>query len=177
MAKILILGGVKSGKSRLAERWAAASDKPVTYIATASAEDEEMRQRIEQHQQQRPAHWDLSETPLELAVALQQHAQAGHCVLVDCLTLWLTNLLLSEDTGLLQREVDALVETLPDLKGDIIFVSNETNMGIVPLGELSRRYCDQIGLLHQKLAHICDNVILTIAGLPQVLKGELHERL
>ncbi len=177
MAKTLILGGVKSGKSRLAERWAATTNKPVTYIATASAEDEEMRQRIEHHRQQRPAHWDLAETPIGLAATLQQHAQAGHCVLVDCLTLWLTNLLLSEDTSLLQCEVDALVETLPKLKGDIIFVSNETNMGIVPLGELSRRYCDEIGLLHQKLAQICDNVILTVAGLPHVLKGNLHERL
>lgn len=177
MSKTLILGGVKSGKSRLAEQWAIATKLPVTYIATAMAEDAEMQHRIEHHQQQRPQHWLVDETPLHLAAALKRHDVSGQCLIVDCLTLWLTNLLLTDNVDLLELEITTLLTDLPKLKADIIFVSNETNMGIVPMGELSRRYCDQIGLLHQRLATLVDNVTLTVAGLPHILKGQLHERL
>jgi len=176
MAKTLILGGVKSGKSRLAERWATATQLPVSYIATAQAHDDEMLQRIKHHQQQRPSHWSLTEEPLHLADVLTRYDNTGQCLLVDCLTLWLTNLLLSDDTQLLAQEVTALLAVLPQLQSEVIFVSNETNMGITPLGELSRRYCDEAGLLHQQLASYSDNVILTVAGLPHLLKGSLHER-
>ena len=141
------------------------------YIATATAEDHEMQQRIAIHQAHRPKHWGLIEEPLYLAKVLNQQATAAHCLLVDCLTLWLTNLLLAEDVTLFDRERDALLAVLPTLAGQIIVVSNETNMGITPMGELSRRYCDEAGRLHQDLAGICDRVILTVAGLPQVLKG------
>lgn len=170
--KTLILGGVRSGKSRLAERLAGDSGTPVTYIATATANDDEMRARILAHRAQRPDHWHLIEEPLMLAAALREHASAGHCILVDCLTLWLTNLLTAEDATALERERMALLEALPGLPGQIILVSNETNMGIMPLGELSRRYCDEAGRLHQDLAQCCDRVILTVAGLPHILKGE-----
>lgn len=171
MAKTLILGGVKSGKSRLAEQRAIQSELAVCYIATARAEDNEMQQRIAVHQQQRPAHWRTVEVPLYLADALQQQDAASNCILVDCLTLWLTNLLLADDESLLTAEIQKLLETLPTLQSEIIMVSNETSMGIVPMGELTRRFCDEAGRLHQQLAVLMDNVILTVAGLPHALKG------
>lgn len=167
----LILGGMRSGKSRLAEQHAQASGLPVTYLATATVDDDEMRARIAHHQAQRPDHWQLVEEPLALAAALQRHAAAGHCVLVDCLTLWLTNLLCAQDEPKLRQEVSALLKILPSLPGFIILVSNETGMGVVPLGELTRRYCDEAGRLHQAVAQCCERVILTVAGLPLNLKG------
>lgn len=170
--KTLILGGVRSGKSRLAERLAGESGLPVTYIATATAGDDEMRARIAAHRARRPADWFVVEEPSALAAALRGHAAPNRCLLVDCLTLWLTNLLMADDPSLLERERAALLDTLPDLPGQLILVSNETNMGIMPLGDLSRRYCDEAGTLHQELARICGRVILTIAGLPHILKGE-----
>lgn len=168
----LILGGVRSGKSRLAEQLATESSLPVTYIATATVRDDEMRARIAAHRARRPGAWTLVEEPLELAATLHAHAASDRCLLIDCLTLWLTQLLMANDSNLFERERAALVDVLPKLRGHIILVSNETNMGVTPLGELSRRYCDEAGRLHQDLARRCDRVILTIAGLPQVLKGE-----
>ncbi len=168
----LILGGVRSGKSRHAEQLAQQSGRPVIYIATASADDAEMAARIAHHHTTRPAHWPTVEAPLALAAALQHHATPRGLLLVDCLTLWLTNLLLDTDSQRLARERDALLTLLPGLPGDIVMVSNETGMGIVPLGELTRRYCDEAGRLHQDIAARCDRVILTIAGLPHYLKGK-----
>lgn len=168
--KTLILGGVRSGKSRLAEQQAHATQLPVTCIATATAHDAEMQARIAHHQQQRPAHWQLVEEPLALADALQHAASANTCIIVDCLTLWLTNLLCANDEARMQREIAALLHTLPALPGEIILVSNETGMGVVPLGELTRHYCDETGRLHQALAALCDHLTLTVAGLPLKLK-------
>lgn len=168
--KELILGGVRSGKSRLAEQHATATGLPVVYIATAMAQDAEMRARVAHHQAHRSADWQVVEEPLALATALQRHAAEGRCVLVDCLTLWLTQLLCAADQRTLQREVEALLAVLPTLQGQIILVSNETNMGITPMGELSRRYCDEAGRLHQRVATVCDRVILTVAGLPLIVK-------
>ena len=170
--KTLILGGVRSGKSRLAERLAIESKQPVVYIATATALDDEMHARITAHQQRRPDNWQVIEEPIKLATALSSHATAESCILVDCLTLWLTNLLTASDPSLFESERDALFSVLPELTSRIILVSNETNMGITPMGALSRRYCDEAGRLHQELAQLCDQAILTVAGLPQVLKGE-----
>jgi len=167
----LILGGVRSGKSRLAERLAIESQLPVTYIATATAQDEEMQQRIAKHREQRPDHWDVIEEPIKLAAALS-NVTTGNCILLDCLTLWLTNLLLTDDLTLFKREHDAFLTVLHSLNHRILIVSNETNMGITPMGELSRRYCDEAGRLHQALAQHCDQVILTVAGLPHTLKGK-----
>jgi adenosylcobinamide kinase/adenosylcobinamide-phosphate guanylyltransferase len=169
--KTLILGGVRSGKSRLAEAMAAASGAEVGYLATAAAGDDEMRERIAAHKARRPARWQSHEEPIFLARALQQQARAGACLLVDCLSLWVTNLLLDEDPGSTEREIDALLAFLPHCPGELIMVSNESNLGVVPMGELSRRYCDRLGLLHQDVARQCDRVILTVAGLPHYLKG------
>lgn len=169
--KELILGGARSGKSALAERFAAESGLAVVYIATATAGDAEMAARIAHHRERRPAEWDLAEEPRYLAAALRRAAAANRCLLVDCLTLWLNNVI--ADDGLYRRERAALLDTLPDLPGRVILVSNEVGMGIVPLGELTRRYCDEAGRLHQELAQLCDRVTFVAAGLPLVLKGQL----
>ncbi|MCG4455217.1 bifunctional adenosylcobinamide kinase/adenosylcobinamide-phosphate guanylyltransferase [Pseudomonas sp. MMS21-TM103] len=168
----LILGGARSGKSRLAERLAGESGLAVTYIATSQALDGEMSARIAQHQARRPAHWALVEEPLELARVLREQAAPGRCLLVDCLTLWLSNLLMLDQTARLDAEREALLECLAGLPGRIILVSNETGLGVVPLGELTRRYVDAAGWLHQALAERCQRVLFTVAGLPLVLKGE-----
>ncbi|QCI11196.1 bifunctional adenosylcobinamide kinase/adenosylcobinamide-phosphate guanylyltransferase [Pseudomonas putida] len=167
----LILGGARSGKSRLAEQLASDSGLPVTYIATSEPLDGEMNQRVRLHRERRPAAWGLIEEPLALARVLRAEAAAGRCLLVDCLTLWLTNLLMLEDDQRLAAERDALLECLERLPGTIILVSNETGLGVVPMGELTRRYVDQAGWLHQAVAERCQRVVLTVAGLPLMLKG------
>ncbi|MBX9755722.1 MAG: bifunctional adenosylcobinamide kinase/adenosylcobinamide-phosphate guanylyltransferase [Pseudomonadaceae bacterium] len=168
----LILGGARSGKSRLAEKLAADSGLAVTYIATSQALDGEMSARIRQHRERRPAEWALIEEPIALAQVLQQQARIDRCLLVDCLTLWLTNLLMLEDDARLIAEREALLDCLAELPGRIILVSNETGLGVVPMGELTRRYVDEAGWLHQAIAERCQRVIFTVAGLPMLLKGE-----
>ncbi|PXV54773.1 adenosylcobinamide kinase /adenosylcobinamide-phosphate guanylyltransferase [Dyella jiangningensis] len=171
--RTLILGGARSGKSALAERLAAASGHEVVYIATAQAHDEEMAARIAHHRAQRPAHWLSVEEPLALAAALEAHARPGRCVLVDCLTLWLSNLLGDADNERFKQERDALLRLLPALKGQVLMVSNEVGLGVVPMGELTRRFVDEAGRLHQALAAECERVLFVAAGLPMSLKGSL----
>lgn len=168
----LILGGARSGKSAWAERLAAASGLDVTYIATGQAFDAEMAERIARHRAQRPQHWHSVEEPLALAATLRVHAGAGRCLVVDCLTLWLSNLLGQSDPGVFERERGALLAALPRLPGRILLVSNEVGQGVVPLGELSRRFVDEAGRLHQALAAQCTRVSFVVAGLPMVLKGD-----
>jgi adenosylcobinamide kinase/adenosylcobinamide-phosphate guanylyltransferase len=169
--KELILGGVRSGKSRLAESRARQGLCEVVYLATARASDDEgLQQRIREHRKRRPAQWKLVEEPIGLGAALGLHAADHRCVLVECLTLWLTNLLCAPDPGLFARERESFMESLPRLPGHIILVSNETGLGIVPLGEITRRFVDEAGRMHQELAKICDRVIFTVAGLPHFLK-------
>lgn len=170
--KTLILGGIRSGKSRLAERFATHSHMPVVYIATATIEDAEMQTRIALHRANRPNHWQVVEEPLALANVMAQCADEDHCLLVDCLTLWLTNLLTRQGGILFDQELAAFLSVLPTLPGRIILVGNETSMGVIPMGELTRRYCDEAGKLHQLMARQCDQVILTVAGLPHYLKGD-----
>lgn len=167
----LILGGARSGKSRLAEKLAADSGLTVTYIATSQALDGEMSSRIRLHRERRPADWALIEEPIELARVLSESARAERCLLVDCLTLWLTNLLMLEDDARLVAEREALLDCLSELPGRIILVSNETGLGVVPMGELTRRYVDEAGWLHQAIAERCQRVVFTVAGLPMLLKG------
>jgi adenosylcobinamide kinase/adenosylcobinamide-phosphate guanylyltransferase len=162
----LILGGARSGKSRLAEKLASDSGLDVIYIATSQPLDGEMNQRVALHRQRRPAEWGLIEEPVELARVLRENAGEGRCLLVDCLTLWLTNLLMLDDPQRLAEEREALLDGLAELPGDIIFVSNETGLGVVPLGELTRRYVDEAGWLHQALAERSHRVVFTVAGLP-----------
>ncbi|WP_454666768.1 bifunctional adenosylcobinamide kinase/adenosylcobinamide-phosphate guanylyltransferase [Acinetobacter calcoaceticus] len=168
----LILGGARSGKSRLAEQTAIATQLAVTYVATAQALDSEMQSRIAHHQNQRPAHWSLVEEPLFLAKTLQKIDRPNQIILVDCLTLWLTNLLLLEDQNVQEFECEQLIDVLSKLQSEIILVSNETGLGVVPLGEISRRFVDEAGRLHQTLGQIADKVMLCVAGFPMILKGE-----
>jgi len=170
--RTLILGGARSGKSALAERLAAAHDA-VLYIATAAAGDDEMAARILHHRARRPAHWKLREAPLQLADALRAEAHSARCLLVDCLTLWLSNLLCREDEALFTTQRAALLAAVADLPGELILVSNEVGQGVVPLGALTRRFVDEAGRLHQELAARCERVVFTVAGLPQLLKGSL----
>ncbi|MHA6205323.1 bifunctional adenosylcobinamide kinase/adenosylcobinamide-phosphate guanylyltransferase [Dyella soli] len=171
--RTLILGGARSGKSALAEQMVTATGHGVVYIATAQAHDEEMAARIAHHRSRRPGHWQIVEEPLALADALRAHARPGSCVLVDCLTLWLSNLLGAADPSCLARERAALLDVLPLLAGQVVLVSNEVGLGVVPLGELSRRFVDEAGRLHQALAARCERVLFVAAGLPLVMKGNL----
>ncbi|KQQ76725.1 bifunctional adenosylcobinamide kinase/adenosylcobinamide-phosphate guanylyltransferase [Acinetobacter sp. Leaf130] len=168
----LILGGARSGKSRLAEQTAISMQLAVTYVATAQALDSEMQSRIAHHQNQRPADWSLVEEPLFLAKTLQKIDQPNQIILVDCLTLWLTNLLLLDDQNVQEFECEQLLKVLPKLQSEIILVSNETGLGVVPLGEISRRFVDEAGRLHQALGQIADKVVFCVAGFPMILKGE-----
>jgi len=165
----LILGGARSGKSRHAQRLAEDSRLAVTVIATGQARDAEMAARIARHQADRPGHWDTVEQPLYLAEALQQTAGAGQCVLVDCLTLWLLNLLEAGET-VFARERAALLTLLPTLAGEILLVSNEIGLGVIPMGELSRRFVDEAGWLNQDIARLAESVTFIAAGLPLALK-------
>ncbi len=166
----LILGGARSGKSALAERLAVESGHEVIYIATAEAGDGEMAARIARHRADRPEQWHTVEEPLALAAVLRAEAGPGRLLLVDCLTLWLSNLMAAGEECW-ESERAALLELLPQLPGDIIMVSNEVGLGVVPMGELSRRFVDEAGRLHQALAPHCDEVTFVAAGLPLKLKG------
>ncbi len=170
--KTLILGGARSGKSALAEKMAREQALEVIYIATATANDTEMQQRIRHHQLRRPPHWSVVEEPVALARVLQEQDQPQRLLLVDCITLWLTNLLLHPKPEVFAREREALLDTLPHLQARLLLVSNETGQGIVPLGALNRRFVDEAGWLNQALAQCCEQVVLTVAGLPLMLKNE-----
>jgi len=171
--RTLILGGARSGKSALAEKLAHDSGQAVIYIATAQAHDEEMAARIAHHRDRRPAHWQSVEEPLALAATLRAYAQPDRFVLVDCLTLWISNLLADADEKRLARECKALLDSLPVLPGQLLFVSNEVGLGVVPMGALTRRFVDETGRLHQAMAACCERVLFVAAGLPLPLKGNL----
>ena len=165
----LILGGARSGKSRLAETRARASGLAVTYIATAERGDDEMAARIERHRERRPADWRTVEAPRALAAALEREAAPGRLLLVDCLTLWLGNLI--ADPPALARERAALLAGLAASPGALVLVSNEVGLGLVPADALSRRFRDEAGWLHQGVAEACERVTFVAAGLPLTLKG------
>lgn len=168
----LILGGARSGKSRLAEQTAIQSGKAVIYIATAQADDDEMRQRIKHHQLQRPNQWKVIEEPLFLADCLLKNDAAGQVILVDCLTLWMSNLLMHPDLDLQIDQCQKLLALLPQLQSELILVSNETGLGVIPMGEITRKFVDESGRLHQQLGQIVDKVVFCVAGFPMILKGE-----
>ena len=165
----LVLGGARSGKSAYAERLIEALPPPWLYVATAEAWDDEMRARIVQHRARRPAGWETREAPRDLAGLLAGPA-TGRPVLVDCLTLWLTNVLLAELD--LAAETATLVEACARHPGPLVLVSNEVGLSIVPDNALARRFRDEAGRLHQRLAALADRVVLTVAGLPLVVKGD-----
>ncbi len=171
MAKHLILGGARSGKSRYAEQGAEScankNQQQLIYIATATVGDKEMSSRIKQHQLRRGSQWQLVEEPVDLAEIISLYNESNYCLLVDCLTLWLTNCLLKDDWS--SRRND-FFQALTLSNANIFFVSNEVGSGIVPMGELSRQFVDEAGSLHQELAQVCEHVTLVTAGLPMKLK-------
>ncbi|MEE9339001.1 MAG: bifunctional adenosylcobinamide kinase/adenosylcobinamide-phosphate guanylyltransferase [Methylococcaceae bacterium] len=170
----LVLGGARSGKSHYAEQVANESGMSVIYIATAEAGDEEMQTRIEKHREDRPQHWQTVEEPIKLADVIQQYSSSNSCLLVDCLTLWLTNILFdkqgNEQQSLFEQESQALFKALGVFSGQLVMVSNEVGLGIVPIDKITRRFVDEVGLLHQKIVSYSDKVVLVTAGLPQILK-------
>ena len=183
MNRTLVLGGARSGKSALAERLARESGKEVIYLATSHAGDAEMEARIAHHRARRPAGWRTVEQPIALASALRELCAPGRIVLVDCLTLWLTNLMFSShqdypEVGpvdlapLFVEERAALLAWLDEpAPGEVVFVSNEVGMGIVPYGAVSRAFADEAGRLNQDVAARCERVLFVAAGLPLALKG------
>lgn len=171
----LILGGARSGKSGYAEQRAVALNKEVIYIATARALDPEMEQRIERHRKRRANVWQTVEEPIALADTLRRYATPERCILVDCLTLWLSNILFARDgsvqEAIFEQERQALIHVIRDLPGYLLMVSNEVGMGVVPVHQSARRFVDEAGWLHQELGQVCDRVVFIISGIPQVLKG------
>ena len=163
----LILGGVRSGKSRFAQTLVERAGGGL-YLATAEAGDEEMAARIREHRARRGQTWATLEEPLELTAALKSGTTPGRPVLVDCLTLWLSNLIHAGRDAL--RETEALVSVLPELNSPVVFVSNEVGLGIVPENELARDFRDQAGLTNQRVAEAADLVVFMAAGLPLALK-------
>lgn len=166
--RILVLGGARSGKSSYAEALASAAEGPRTYIATAEAGDSEMAERIAAHRKRRGRSWTTLEEPLDLPAALAKVAKPDGFVLVDCLTLWLSNLLLAGQDC--ETAVDRLVDILGNCSGHVVIVSNEVGVGIVPDNALARRFRDVAGVANQRVAAACDEVVLVTAGLPQTLK-------
>ncbi len=170
----LVLGGARSGKSRYAEQLAMESGLPVTYIATAQVYDNEFAQRIAYHRERRPTEWQLVEEPFFLADTLKQQAAPDRCLLVDCLTLWLAQWICEDchppQGRRWEDERQAVLDLLPTLPGRILLVSNEVGMGIVPLGEINRRFQDEQGRLNQSVAAIADTAVFMAAGLPLWLK-------
>ena len=171
---------MRSGKSKYAEELAVSRSHTITdasnfYIATAQALDSEMEKRIQRHQDDRASdqqtqRWQTIEEPIQLGSVLTEYSESNHIVLIDCLTLWLTNLICAENPKLLEQEKQLFLAAFQESNANIIMVSNEIGFGIVPMGELSRRFADEAGFLHQSLAKLCDQVYLTVAGIPTKIK-------
>lgn len=168
----LVLGGVRSGKSLYAEELAAQSSEVVCYIATAENWGEEhdppMAQRINRHRARRPGDWLLIEEPLYLSRAIAETTTP--VILIDCMGLWITNLLLQEQQDLLSRQINAFLDVISATEQHIIIVSSEVGLGIVPLDPLSRDFVDQCGELNQRIAALADRVWFSVAGIPQLIK-------
>lgn len=166
----LVLGGIRSGKSALAEERVKASGRDVVYVATAAAGDGEMAIRIRRHQQQRPAEWGLVEAPLRLADALwAQDSPEPPAILVDCMSLWVSNLLHAGEE-VFRSERAAFLKALACYPGPVVIVSNEVGLGTIGMDPLTRRFCDELGWLNQDLAAHCDSVLMSVAGLSMSLK-------
>jgi adenosylcobinamide kinase/adenosylcobinamide-phosphate guanylyltransferase len=170
MTATLVLGGARSGKSRFAQGEAEACGLPVTLIAAAQALDAEMAARIARHRAGRAERWRTVEEPLDLVEALAREAAPGQAVVVDCLTLWLSNLMQAGRDP--DRECERLAAALAVLSGEVWLVSNEVGLGLVPDNPLGRAFRDAQGWLNQRLAAFCPRVVLIAAGLPLVLKNE-----
>lgn len=183
MSRTLVFGGARSGKSAWAERFARESGKEVVYIATAQAGDAEMQARIAHHRNRRDASWPTVEESMRLGAAIAEWSTPRSLVLVDCLTVWLSNLLFSEEQAFpevgmvtppprFHEERACFLDALEGAAGDVVLVSNEVGMGIVPQGAVSRWFVDESGRLNQEVAARCERVVFVAAGLPLKLKGD-----
>ena len=172
--KILITGGCRSGKSRYALGYANQHFSKKLYLATCEALDEEMIQRIEHHKKMRGPDWQTVEEPIEIVDKINEYGDKVEAILLDCITLWLSNLLMRQDSDAkIMDEVDRFIKTVKQNEISFIIVSNEVGMGIVPADSLGRRFRDLQGMANQKIAEAAGTVILMISGIPMILKGEL----
>jgi adenosylcobinamide kinase/adenosylcobinamide-phosphate guanylyltransferase len=170
---IFITGGCRSGKSRYALDYANRHFSKKLYLATCEVLDQEMAQRVENHKKMRGPEWQTVEEPLEVVEKVRRYGDEAEVVLLDCITLWLSNLLLKwDDDSKVTGEVDRLIETLKKSQASFLIVSNEVGMGIVPADPLSRRFRDLSGTVNQRIAEVADTVILMVSGLPIFLKGK-----
>jgi len=172
MAKqiILVTGGARSGKSQYAEQRARELGGRRLYIATAESRDEEMAERIAVHQKRRGNEWAVVEEPIDLAAALLAQRDRTDCALVDCLTLWLSNLLLRRDETYAQEKCGELILSLPQLDFHVVLVTNEVGWGIVPDNPLGRQFRDLAGWANQRMAAAATEVVLAVAGVPMIVK-------
>jgi len=174
MAKqiILVTGGARSGKSKYAEQRIVELGGRRLYVATAEAKDEEMARRIIEHQKRRGNQWAAVEEPVELTEALLARRGQTDCALVDCLTLWLSNLLIRHDGKYVEEKLEHLLDALPRLDFHVVFVTNEVGWGIVPDNSLARQFRDLAGWANQRIAAAANEVILTVAGVPMIVKKD-----
>jgi adenosylcobinamide kinase/adenosylcobinamide-phosphate guanylyltransferase len=168
---VFVLGGAKSGKSSWALKYTEKHYESRLFLATARILDEEMAERVKSHKLSRGPEWHLLEEPLEIAAALESRSREYQAVLIDCLTVWLSNVLLEKGEGSLDRYLEDLLGALSARKQAVTIVSNEVGTGIVPENPLGRKFRDLAGHLNQKIAEKADGVVLVIAGLPMYLKG------
>lgn len=169
VSRLFVLGGARSGKSNFAEAWIQARSGPKLYIATAEARDSEMAGRIARHKERRGAGWRTLEAPLDIVKALSSYDSGGMSVLIDCLTLWVSNLIEAERD--VEAECERLVKHLAQSRARIAIVSNEVGLGIVPDNELARQFRDEAGRVNQRIAAEAKAVVFMAAGLPMLLKG------
>jgi adenosylcobinamide kinase / adenosylcobinamide-phosphate guanylyltransferase len=169
---ILITGGARSGKSKYAEDRAGGMGQRRLYLATAEVKDEEMIQRIAAHKKRRGKQWITIEEPVELTEALLAHRGKADCALVDCLTLWISNLLFRRDESYAAEKVEELIERLAELDFHVVFVTNEVGSGIVPDNPLARQFRDLCGRMNQRVAQFADEVVFMVAGLPLIIKKD-----
>ncbi|MEQ1789180.1 MAG: bifunctional adenosylcobinamide kinase/adenosylcobinamide-phosphate guanylyltransferase [Rickettsiales bacterium] len=170
MSKInFILGGARSGKSQYAEELASNAGRLKVYVATAEVLDDEMEKRIEIHRARRGNDWKVVEIPIDIPIQITNHSYANSVILVDCLTLWLSNLLHKKID--VNAQIDSLLEALKITQSEVILVSSEVGMGITPENILARQFIDYTGILHQRVAEVADNVVLVVAGIPVKIKG------
>jgi adenosylcobinamide kinase/adenosylcobinamide-phosphate guanylyltransferase len=169
--KILVLGGCRSGKSGHALQMAESMGPRRVFVATCVPHDDEMQARVDRHRRERSATWRTLEIPVNLADAVRAHSPAADVMLVDCLTLWLNNLLMqNQDINRIRRRIDDLAQAVKTAPRAVILVSNEVGAGIVPENRLARLYRDLAGWTNQAVAAACDRVVWTIAGIPVTIK-------
>jgi adenosylcobinamide kinase/adenosylcobinamide-phosphate guanylyltransferase len=169
---VLITGGCRSGKSRYALDYANRHFSRKLFLATCEVLDDEMARRVENHRKMRGLEWETAEEPLEIVEKIRQYGEKVEVILIDCVTLWLSNLLMKgEPDSKVMGEVERLVEILGQKRASFVIVSNEVGMGIVPADPLSRRFRDLEGTANQRIAHGADTVIFMVSGIPLFLKG------